>query len=305
MKKTDIGVVLVTYNRLGDLKRSLACYEGQTALPAYIIVVDNCSTDGTTEYLAAWLGRERPFPAEAVHLPENTGGSGGFHAGLAAALAKDAPWVWASDDDGFPEPDCLQKAQEFIDGMGGETAGVSAFCGMCVDGGRPAPVQRARIVKRLFVRQELPVPEKEFRSGRPFTIDMYSFVGTVLKKEALLKAGLPRKDFFIYQDDYEHALRMGKVGKIYCVPGIVIRHRDNYGGGGRASWRDYYATRNAVVMYREHFDRASLLVRMARRLLVALASMDPARVRVTVDAISDGLKGRTGVHGVYVPGWEG
>ncbi|MCR5620496.1 MAG: glycosyltransferase [Treponema sp.] len=305
MKKTDIGVVLVTYNRLGELKRSLACYEGQTAAPAYIIVVDNCSTDGTAEYLAEWAGRERPFPAEAVRLPENTGGSGGFHAGLAAALGRDAPWVWASDDDGFPEPDCLERAQEFIDGLGEGARDVSAFCGMCVDGGRPTPVQRARIVRRLLVRQEAPVPEKEYASGRPFAIDLYSFVGTVLKKEALMRAGLPRKDFFIYQDDYEHALRMGKEGKIYCVPGIVIRHRDNYGGSRRASWRDYYATRNAVVMYREHFGGASLAVRIARRLLAALASLNPAKVRVTLEAISDGLKGRTGVHGVYVPGWEG
>lgn len=295
----------MTYNRLGELRKSLACYEGQTASPAYVIVVDNHSCDGTAEYLREWEAAPHPFPAEVLALPENTGGSGGFHAGLGAALGRGAPWVWAADDDAFPEADCFERAQEFIRGLGQGASGVSAFCGMCVDGGRPAPAQRARIVRRLLVRQEMPVPEGDFASGRPFEIDLYSFVGTVMRKEALREAGLPRKDFFIYQDDYEHALRMGKAGRIYCVPSMVIRHRDNYGGGRGASWRDYYATRNVVIMYREHFGLASLVARIARRLLVGLASLNPAKVRVIIDAVADGLRGRTGLHGVYVPGWEG
>lgn len=305
LEKSHIGVVLVTYNRLGELKRSLACYEGQTVPPAYLIVVDNHSTDGTAGYLGEWEGRPRPFEAQVIRLPVNAGGSGGFHAGLEAALKKDAPWVWVSDDDGFPEPDCLEKAEAFIAGQGDGIRGVSAFCGMVTDGGRPAPVQRARFARWLHIRQEVPVPAKEYRAGRPFAIDLYSFVGTVLKKDALLAAGLPRKDFFIYQDDYEHAVRMGRTGKIYCVPEIVIHHRDNYKRGGRASWRDYYATRNIVIMYREHLGTASLVVRIARRLMAALTSLDAKRIRVTVDAVADGLAGRTGLHDVYAPGWGG
>ena len=120
-----------------------------------------------------------------------------------------------------------------------------------------------------------------------------------------MKAGLPRKDFFIYQDDYEHALRMGKVGKIYCVPSIVIHHRDNYNKSRGASWRDYYATRNIVITYKEHLDAPSLMVRIARRLLVAYVSLNKTKIRVIKDAIRDGLNGKTGLHSVYVPGWNG
>ena len=46
-----LGVVLVTFNRLDKLKISLDCYEKQTIKPDYVIVVNNNSSDGTTEFL--------------------------------------------------------------------------------------------------------------------------------------------------------------------------------------------------------------------------------------------------------------
>jgi GT2 family glycosyltransferase len=42
----DIGVVLVTFNRLEKLKIALGSYDKQTVKPKYILVVDNKSTDG-------------------------------------------------------------------------------------------------------------------------------------------------------------------------------------------------------------------------------------------------------------------
>ena len=49
-----IGVVLVTFNRLNKLKIALESYNTQTYKPSYILVVNNNSTDGTTEYLEEW-----------------------------------------------------------------------------------------------------------------------------------------------------------------------------------------------------------------------------------------------------------
>ena len=46
-----IGAVVVTFNRLSKLKLSLEKFEEQIHIPSYIIVVDNASTDGTSEYL--------------------------------------------------------------------------------------------------------------------------------------------------------------------------------------------------------------------------------------------------------------
>ena len=50
----EIAVVLVTFNRLKNLKVTLDKYVNQNKLPKYIVVVDNASTDGTREYLNEW-----------------------------------------------------------------------------------------------------------------------------------------------------------------------------------------------------------------------------------------------------------
>ena len=51
----DIGVAIVTYNRLEKLKIALKKYENQTILPKYIIAVNNNSNDGTKEFLNEWV----------------------------------------------------------------------------------------------------------------------------------------------------------------------------------------------------------------------------------------------------------
>ena len=110
-----IGAVVVTFNRLEKLKKALAAFEAQTCPPAYLIVVDNGSNDGTAEYLEVWK-EENGQAAEVcrrIVLPmgENTGGSGGFHAGLKYAMGTpDADWIWVSDDDAYPEPDAFANA---------------------------------------------------------------------------------------------------------------------------------------------------------------------------------------------------
>lgn len=306
MSNFRTGVVLVTYNRLQELKKALPCYEKQTKKPVYMIVVDNCSTDGTKEFLAEWEVQECGIIKKVITLPDNRGGSGGFYAGLKEASERtDADWIWVADDDAFPEWYDFEKAEKFIENHAEIMEDVSAFCGMCEYEGRVASVQRARFSKTIFGRHEVPIAEKEYRTKSFFEIDLYSFVGTFLRREALLKAGLPREDFFIYQDDYEHAVRMGKQGKILCVPEILIHHKDNYMYNKEVSWRDYYATRNIVILYKTHLDKKALRLRIWRRLLAAYSSGNKMKIKVIKEAIADGKNEKTGIHPVYKPGWKG
>lgn len=306
MNKFTIGVVVVTYNRLEELKKSLLCYEEQTKKPEYLIVVDNCSTDGTVEYLKGWQQKDAGLKKELILLEENTGGSGGFYTGMKkASESEDADWIWVADDDAFPEKNCFEEAENFVNEYADKIDEISAFCGKCIWNNKIAPVQRCRFVNSVFGKQEMPVPASVFESRTPFLIDLYSFVGTIMKKSDLLKAGLPRKDFFIYQDDYEHAVRMGKIGKIYCVPNIVIQHKDNYKTEFAVSWRDYYATRNVVIMYKEHMSKISLYGRIIRRLLTAYSSLNRLKIKVIKEAVKDGLNNKTGLHEIYRPGWNG
>ena len=50
----NISAIIVTYNRIDKLKRTLALLEAQTRLPDFICVVDNNSTDETATFLQDW-----------------------------------------------------------------------------------------------------------------------------------------------------------------------------------------------------------------------------------------------------------
>lgn len=306
MSNFKAGVVLVTYNRLQELKKSLPCYEKQTKKPVYMIVVDNCSNDGTKEFLEGWENQDCGIIKKVITLPENRGGSGGFYAGLKEASERnDVDWIWVADDDAFPELYDFEEAAKFVDTHPDLMKEVSALCGTVEYEGHIAAVQRERFKKTPFGTYDIGIPEKEFREKEYFDIDLYSFVGTFMRYDALLKAGLPREDFFIYNDDYEHAVRMSKQGRLICVPKIRIEHRDNYMYNHIATWRDYYATRNVVIMYKEHFDKKSMNLRALRRIAVAYTSFNKMKIKVVKDGVKDGKAGKTGLHPVYRPGWKG
>jgi rhamnopyranosyl-N-acetylglucosaminyl-diphospho-decaprenol beta-1,3/1,4-galactofuranosyltransferase len=101
-----IAAVVVTWNRAFLVERVLRAIDRGRARPDEVVVVDNASTDDTPALLDRLAG-ELDTPLRVVRLPRNTGGAGGFKAGLTAALEGDARLFWLMDDDGQPTPDCL------------------------------------------------------------------------------------------------------------------------------------------------------------------------------------------------------
>ena len=89
-----VCAVVVTYNRKELLRQCLHSVLQQTRPLDCILVVDNASTDGTLDLLNAEFSN-----VEQLKLPTNTGGAGGFKAGMQWAYCKGYEWVWVMDDD--------------------------------------------------------------------------------------------------------------------------------------------------------------------------------------------------------------
>lgn len=302
-----ITAVIVTYNRLACLQKALPMYSGQRLTPATIIVVDNHSTDGTAEYLKQWqadCGQENRL---VLTLPENTGGAGGFYAGMQRALQTDCDWVWVSDDDAYLRPDTFWELDRFATENPDAAGQAAALCTAVLDNDVLATGNRCRIVHTLIGEMDTAVPAEEYQK-RYFEFDSYSFVGALFRTSALRAAGLPHKEYFIYHDDMEHSVRMRQQGKLLCIPAAVVDHN----GGGVASnekkeqptWRDYYATRNLLLAYKEHHTVPGFYWRAFRRLVSAILTGNGQRVRIYAAAVGDAAAGRTGLHPVYRPGWS-
>lgn len=139
----NVAAVVVTFNRLEKLKTVLASLESQTRLPNQLIIVNNASTDGTDKYLEEYTRDfanghlENRVNLTVVNLPENVGGAGGFSAGMHKGYELGADFVWIFDDDGYPQPQALEKLLDGFNAAVGELgADVPYACSMVkfVDG---------------------------------------------------------------------------------------------------------------------------------------------------------------------------
>jgi GT2 family glycosyltransferase len=306
-----IGVVIVSYNRLNKLKIAINSFEKQTVLPVYIIIVNNHSLDGTEAFLKEWEKENSGYQKKVINTESNLGGSGGFYLGLSTSLKLSADWIWVSDDDAFPKPDALEKASSFLDSNEDNLDNISAICGEVINNGEIDLDHR----RTIFVRhcKILSVPSSKDQYLNPFfEINSFSYVGTIINKYKIMQVGLPNKDFFIYYDDSEHSLRLSKVGKILCVPKIVVFHDQPLDLKKRSSgisWKTYYGMRNSLVMYREFFPKFIVDMYFQKQMLKLFFEkiFSPKKAKenaIIKQGLLDGRSKKLGIHPIYKPGWK-
>jgi len=101
-------IVVVTYNRSALLTRLLTSVASMDPAPGHLVVIDNASTDDTTEVVEQFRPR---LNTQVVYrrLETNTGGSGGFSEGMRTAYELGSSWIWLMDDDVEVLPDGLAR----------------------------------------------------------------------------------------------------------------------------------------------------------------------------------------------------
>jgi rhamnopyranosyl-N-acetylglucosaminyl-diphospho-decaprenol beta-1,3/1,4-galactofuranosyltransferase len=283
-----IVAVVVTFNRRPLLERLLPTLTGTPRL-AEVVVVDNASTDGTGE----WLSGQ---PVHAVTLPENRGGAGGFHEGLRIALERGADLVWLMDDDGLPEPGCLDRLLEETD--------LDFWGPLVVDEDDPGRlVFPIRLPGGARVVHDLADVQGSAVDGRIDGI-VIPFNGVLVTRALADEIGLPREEFFIWGDDHEYRLRAEKAGaRIATVVDAAVLHPSVGSLGtpmafGRTTYnhspsdlKHYCMARNNVVNLREYRGWLFVLAFVLKTLwFYAFTRPSLARLRLSADGIRAGLR---------------
>ena len=243
---SNIGVIIVTYNRIEKLKQCLEAFDVQTVKPKYIMVINNKSTDNTKEYLKSWIKIKTQYRKYNVETESNLGGSGGFYLGQRKALNLDADWLYLSDDDAFPEIDVIEKSEKFLNTYSNKEK-LAAFCTKVVNNGNISYGHR-RVTKEKLFRIDSQISKREDYKKEYFEINTFSYVGVIINKKFIEKYGVTKKEFFIYYDDSEHSYRLSKYGKILCIPNITVHH--NTDSKIKSKYMAYYFTRNKLLWYK-------------------------------------------------------
>jgi GT2 family glycosyltransferase len=211
-----VAAVVVTRNRPALLKRCLAAIDSQTYPASQLVVVDNASSEPTRELLAVEAAR-RDGSFHLIRLEENTGGAGGFHAGMRACLSLPCTHMWLMDDD--CEPDSQAVAELIVaTAIVGEDA---VLGGNIVDlDGESVNVQS--ISQRLGTNC---VPQYPLHlADGLLEMRALTFVSFLVSVDLVRKVGLPLKEFFIWGDDTEYSRRLARFTKLYQVGKSKTKH---------------------------------------------------------------------------------
>lgn len=301
--KSDIGCIIVTFNRLEKLKKTLRCYAMQSILPDYVIVVNNASTDGTAKFLQKWKQIDEGFEKIIINSSTNLGGSGGFYLGEKEAINLSAKWIMIADDDAYPEKNYLKGMYKYICNCDENL--VSIVCGKVIQHGDYVNFHRGQWKTKWDKDFYTGVQRSEY-DKKVFYPDFVSYVGILINKLKMQEVGLVNKDNFIWHDDIEHTYRLSQKGKIVCLPEYSMLHDvdDTHDG---ISWKSYYGYRNALFFFKKHFPGHYPFILgklFIKSILAPLRGRSFTEIRLRFAAMKDCVCNHMGKNEVYKPGWK-
>lgn len=239
-----ICAVVVTYNRRALLTKCLLSLESQTHRPDAILVVDNCSTDGTEAMLAEQFGHLSYLP-----LQTNSGGAGGFHEGIKWAYEQGFDWIWVMDDDVEATPDALATLLEF--------EGLSDFIHprRFSDLGQPFPWEGVMDPTSLG-KKSFP-SDVSFETGRPWIPVNYGcFEGALIHRRVVERIGFPDKRFFVQGDDQIYGYQAARSTNVIYINRFCFRRQLPFSTEVNEN-KCYITFRNRFLTY-EHLVAAAL-----------------------------------------------
>jgi rhamnosyltransferase len=302
----SIASVTVAYNSEQVLPRQLEALLRQSSRLEEVVVVDNASTDGTEKTL-----HEQYPQVTLLKLASNLGVGGGYAAGLAYA-AKKHDWIWLLDADSVPRDDALEALLRELARLEDAREPVGMLASLASHSGT-----RTTYPGWLW-RHGLVVPPPELWQQPVCFVDAVISSGSLVRRQVVEEAGLPRADFFIDFVDYEYCLRVrGRGYRIGVVRSSSLEHslgsprRIRFLGHftswtDHVPWREYYMGRNQTyTVWHDypHWRSKHYVIRELFRHAVGIILFGKhkwACLRMMVLGFLDGRTGKLGIR--FLPG---
>lgn len=251
-----VAAVIVTYNRKIELCENLKMVYEQTISLDRVIVVDNCSTDGTENYLAEQGYFVIPN-FEYVKTKANNGGAGGFYTGIHQAFEEGADYMILMDDDGRPYNN--QTFELLVRFAEKQTAANVAEGKLFINS---LVICGERLTSKIGQLTTISEAEAVALDG---IIEgaAHPFNGTLISRKLVEAIGYPNKNYFIKGDEVDYKQRTfdanGYVATLvdsrYYHPYVPTKEKRIMGKlvpvCVEAPWKEYYTARNLTYTYKK------------------------------------------------------
>lgn len=295
------GVVVVTYNRCNLLKECMNAILTQSRSFDEIIIVDNCSTDGTLTYLDTLRMIDK---IHVFRLKSNKGGSFGFATGLKFAMNYEIDWCLLIDDDAIIQDDFNKTIADYIEKDKNRQKAYS--CTVLTNDSIYTRHRTRHVSKKLMLLKNVPLEEY---SKESFDCESATFCGLVVDMNLAQKIGFPKADYFIWEDDAEYCERLRKYTSIRNVNKAILNHKTG-GDFDAFSWKAFYGARNLVDIAKTHYGIGNTILCVLRVSLRGLKYIIKGGndsynrwgiLLMYIRAITCGLRGHLGIDYRYYP----
>ncbi|MFZ5366161.1 MAG: glycosyltransferase family 2 protein [Patescibacteria group bacterium] len=240
-----VSVVVPTYNLKEILLECLDSIINQDYHNLEVIVVDNASTDGTSEAV------KKKFPkVKLIRNQKNLGVTGGANAGLKEATGD---YIWLVDHDNILNPNMLSEMVKLAES--------DPKIGVVVP--KILYWENKDIIWAAGTGMNLITGENIFRGGKD--IGQYEKVKEVdiapanflVKREVIEKVGLYDDIYFVSYEDADFSFRVRKAGyKIIYTPKALCYHKipllDEKASKQRWLSRSHWTARNKIIFMRKN-----------------------------------------------------
>jgi GT2 family glycosyltransferase len=237
-----VTAIVLNYNGAEDTIACVASLRQCAYRELSILVVDNCSSDGSYQRLQQALDG-----AELMRTERNLGFAGGNNAGIRHALGRDPDYVLILNNDTLVAPDFLGALVAATEGDPGVGASGGTVCyhprteRIWYGGGRFVWGRGSSFTDH--VGDDVAA----VRGLAPRKVSFLTGCLMLIRTDALRKAGLFDERFFMYSEDAELSLRLIKSGyALLYVPAATIFHKVRH--HGETPFTLYYGMRNRLLL---------------------------------------------------------
>lgn len=261
LEDPGVTVAVVTYNGINVIQHCLNSILAQSYQPCQIFVINNASTDDTSEWIQAHYPQ-----VMVINLSENRGPNPARNVGI--LKTPDTNLTLLVDDDAILDKNCLSELlkayQQYPDG--------AAWAPRIVYDDQPERIQYEGTFIHYTAEAVLLNSNQPTHQGLQEITPVHAANGTcfLVSKSAATAIGLFDEDYFFGRTDGEFTFRLTLSGySLYTVPSAVCSHRVKKRGFSKV----FYQIRNRWYFMLTTYSGRTLLLLLPPLMIYEMSLM--------------------------------